>query len=174
MITDIVEIGKFNKPHGLNGEISATLDVDPTGLSCIIVDIDGINVPFFITSTRPKNAGTTLLRIDGVDSEEAVRMFVNKPVYALSTEVSEEERTDEDGFYASDFIGYDIIDDATSGRIGSITDIDDNTENVLFIVDTPDGGRAFIPVADEFITDIDTERRTLTMNLPQGLINLNN
>ena len=46
MITSeqIIEIGKFGKPHGINGEISAFIDedVDIEAINRIVMDVDGI------------------------------------------------------------------------------------------------------------------------------------
>lgn len=52
MITrnEIIEIGTFNKSHGVEGEISATFDCDVEAAGmfrCLICDMDGIFVPFF-------------------------------------------------------------------------------------------------------------------------------
>ena len=54
----LTSIGTFFKPHGIKGEISATLDydIDPSELRCIVLEIDGIIVPFFVDSRRPKGA----------------------------------------------------------------------------------------------------------------------
>ena len=66
MITrdELVEIGIFNKPHGVEGEISATFDCDAetaAEFSCFVCDIDGIFVPFFASSLRNKGTMTLLL-----------------------------------------------------------------------------------------------------------------
>ena len=69
--SELIEAGKFNKPHGIKGEISATVDIDIDfdELKCVVMPIEGIFVPFFINSVRPKNGDTYLVTIDGVDSE---------------------------------------------------------------------------------------------------------
>ena len=54
---ELIAIGRYNKPHGVAGEISATIDVDIDTLkelSCLVSDIDGIFVPFFVNSCRPR------------------------------------------------------------------------------------------------------------------------
>ena len=53
MITreELIRIGRFNKPHGVKGELSFTFtdDVfDRTECSYIVCEIDGIFVPFFV------------------------------------------------------------------------------------------------------------------------------
>lgn len=173
---DISEIGHFNKPHGIKGEISATLDVDVdiADAKCIIVDVDGIFVPFFIDGVRPKTAETVLLTIAGVDSEIKAKEFASKKLYILTSDLpdTEEDDDDEEGLYASDLIGYRVI-DAEHGPLGEITDINDATENVLFIISTPDGGELLIPVADEFIEEIDSDSRTLHTAVPAALLDIN-
>ncbi len=49
-------------------------------------------------------------------------------------------------------------------------DINDLTENVLFIVEH-EGEEIMIPAADDLILDIDDENETILMDLPQGLVN---
>lgn len=171
----LVEIGKFNKPHGINGEISLTLfdNADPDRLECVVVDIDGINVPFFIESLRPKTTETVLVKIDGIDSEDATRQLVNKTAYLLDTDDAlVDDDTDGEGMYASSLIGYTVIDGENGSTLGEITDIEDSTANALFIVKREDDTTLYIPIADELIEAIDTEGHTVTVNLPEGLLSL--
>ncbi len=176
--SDIFPAGVFNKPHGVNGEISASFDegVDPTATDCVIVDIDGIFVPFFITGIRPKGRDSFLLKIDGIDNEVQAKLLVNRQIFMRQSEKQQiiavdEDADDQDGLYAADLVGYTML--LTDGSIiGKIVDIDDSTANVLFVVEKTEGDGTFlVPVADEFITDIDTDNSTLTVDLPEGLIN---
>ena len=68
------------------------------------------------------------------------------------------------------FIGFTVIDD-NGHDVGRIVDYDDSTDNVLFIVER-DGDTLRLPVVDDWITDIDSERRTIAMTLPDGLLDL--
>lgn len=169
----LTEIGTFGHPHGIKGEISATIDidVDMADLRCIVVDVDGIYVPFFITAIRPRSAQSLLLTIDGITNETEAAQMTNKTIFALTDELPEiDDEQDGDGFYAEDLIGF-TISDADGKLSGEITAIDDATDNVLFIVST-DKGDVLIPVADEFIVDIDTDNNHLIVNLPQGLLDI--
>ena len=56
--------------------------------------------------------------------------------------------------------------------IGKIIDLDDTTDNYLFIIETPDGRNVMVPVADEYVVDIDTENRIITLDLPDGLLDI--
>ena len=173
---EITTIGHFAKPHGVNGEINLIVSepIDIESLSCIVLDIDGINVPFFFSSVRRRGSESYLVKIDGIDTEVAVSQFVNSQVYALTSEVEAitDEDDDADGFYAEDLIGYKVLTD--DGRLsGTIDDVDDSTQNLLFIVKTDNGNKVFVPVANEFIADIDIDNATITFDLPDGLVDLN-
>lgn len=171
---ELVEIGSFNKPHGINGEINATIDngIDFSELRCIVLDIDGIFVPFFVESFRSRGIDSYLLTIDGIENEDVAMAFSKKTIYALKEDcMNLDIHDDGDGMYAEDFIGYTVA-DVDNSVIGKIVDIDDSTDNILFIVEKNDGNNAYVPVADEFIIDIDTENVIVTMSLPEGLFDL--
>lgn len=176
MITrdELIEIGSFNKPHGVDGEISATFDCDAdTALefSCFICDIDGIFVPFFADAVRGKGAMTLLLKFAGMDSADAVRRLVNKTVYVLKREYEALQVVEDGDEVPTDyFIGYTLYNG--SEAVGEIVDIDDATENVLFVVECGNGSTVLVPAADDLVENIDLEEKTITMLLPDGLLNM--
>lgn len=175
-LTELAEAGHFNKTHGIKGEISATLDIDIDldDVKCIVISVEGIFVPFFVSSCRPKTADTCLLTIDGIDSEAKARQLVNRPFYILRSDIPDDpdDEGDDEGLYASDLIGFKVS-DASLGDIGTITGINDSTQNVLFIIETADGKEIYVPVADEFIEEIDSDSETVRTDLPEGLVDLN-
>jgi 16S rRNA processing protein rimM len=174
---DITTIGKFQKTHALKGELNAILDIDDEFLlegNALIVDIDGIFVPFYATSVRPKGNTSFLIKLDGIDSENEARSFVNKTIYASKSQLAPFLDVDEEDIADGDeFIGYKIIDEESDKTLGEIVEIDDTTSNLLFIAATEDGEELYIPAAEEFIYGIDDENKTIRMRLPDGLLDLN-
>lgn len=172
---DIIEIGRYNKAHGVNGEISATVDVEPDVLgkfSCLISDIDGIYVPFFVEGMRTKSSTTVLLTIDGIANEQQAALLVNRDIYVLKSEyqqLSSDEDCDE--MPIDFFIGFELF-NQDDEKVGTIVDVDDSTENVLFIVELEDGSEVSVPAADDLIEDLDVDSKVITMFLPQGLLEL--
>ncbi|MDE6643560.1 MAG: ribosome maturation factor RimM [Muribaculaceae bacterium] len=167
------EVGRFARPHGINGEITASLDYElsPDDLRCVIVEIDGIFVPFFVNSFRPKGHENYLLTIDGIESDNEAKLLSNKTIYALTNELPESfENEDSDGIYASDLIGWTITED--ENPLGVIEDVDDSTANVLLIVKTIDGATIYVPLADELINAIDSDTNTVDVTLPDGIKDL--
>ena len=70
------------------------------------------------------------------------------------------------------YIGYNIL-DVSGKKIGEITAIDDSTENILFCIESANSGEEIlIPLSDDFIEEINDNNKTITMNLPEGLLDL--
>jgi 16S rRNA processing protein RimM len=82
-LEEIAPIGVFGKTHGIKGEINLELniDFDLEDTPYIIVDIDGIFVPFFIDEYRYKTDTTALVLFENITSEERIRPFSGKTAY---------------------------------------------------------------------------------------------
>ena len=177
MITreELIAIGHYNKPHGVAGELSATVDVDIdvlSGLSCLVSDMDGIYVPFFVNSLRPKTSETVLLTIDGINSEQEAARLVNHDIFALKREYRQESvDADADGYPLDYFIGFELQ-DSDGTRVGEIVQVDEQTENAIFIVDDGEG-ELLLPASDDLIVEFDLDKKLMVMDLPQGILDLN-
>lgn len=163
--------GEFNKPHGIKGEISASFDprVDVGALKCVVAEVNGLFVPFFIDAIRSRGADAVLLTIDGITDENEAKLLSRKPLYLLNDDAALAADDEDDGFYAEDLVGFSALDE-DGAVIGKIAGVDSTTANVLFVIDRPDGSEALVPVADEFIDGIDPESATITLRLPDGLL----
>lgn len=170
---EIVSIGKFQKTHALKGELNMICEIDPEYFlegNPLIVEMDGILVPFYVSSVRPRGTTSYLVKIDGIESVEEALQFVNKEVNILKKDA---EEIIEDFEEQDNLKGYKIIDVKTDEEIGEIIDIEDSTVNLLFIVKREGGEEIFIPANEDFIEEIDDEGKKIRMNLPEGLININ-
>ena len=163
--------GEFNKPHGIKGEISASFDprVDVGALKCVVAEVNGLFVPFFIDAIRSRGADAVLLTIDGITDENEAKLLSRKPLYLLNGDAALAADDEDDGFYAEDLVGFSALDE-DGAVIGKIAGVDSTTANVLFVIDRPDGSEALVPVADEFIDGIDPESAAITLRLPDGLL----
>ena len=171
---EVIRIGQFNKPHGINGELSFTFTddcFDESECPFLIVELDGILVPFVLESYRFKSDSTVFVHLSGVDSEEKAKRFTNVPVYFPKNAIRT-KRSDAGDYTWDYFTGYTLIDELT-GLVGTITGVDDSTQNTLFLVDRV-GDELFIPAVAEIITGVDHVAKTITLHLPDGLLTLNN
>lgn len=169
--SDLRTIGRIYKTHGIKGEMAADIDVAPNALRCILLEIDGIFVPFFIESFRPRGRESWLIKLRGIDDEMQAATFVGHDIYGVASELPAGQPGEPDEVVLEDLIGFDLFD----GKIpvGKIDDIDDATDNILFIVARPDGSNIYVPFSDELLIDYDLDKRFISLDLPEGLLDLN-
>ena len=164
---DVYRIGKLGKTHGVRGEISFLFDddvFDRVDADYLILSIDDILVPFFIEEYRFKTDSNALMKFEGIDTQERARELTGCEVY-FPHELAD---SDEDTISWAAIVGFDITDADSSRTIGRIAAVDDSTINILFELED---GR-LIPASEDLITAIDQQTRTITMRLPDGLLNL--
>ena len=164
---DVYRIGKLGKTHGVRGEISFLFDddvFDRVDADYLILSIDDILVPFFIEEYRFKTDSNALMKFEGIDTQERARELTGCEVY-FPHELAD---SDEDTISWAAIVGFDITDADSNRTIGRIAAVDDSTINILFELED---GR-LIPASEDLITAIDQQTRTITMRLPDGLLNL--
>lgn len=173
---NLTPVGKFLKTHALKGELNAVLDIDDEFFAegnPMIIDMDGAFVPFYAENVRGKGPAASLIKIEGIDSQEEARPLVNATIYADKAQLTEFMGEEGEGLLLEDDLeGFRVIDEHF-GEIGKIERVDSTTDNVLFIVATDDGEEIFIPAADDFIAAIDEEKKEVITTLPEDLIKLN-
>lgn len=164
---EVYKIGRLGKAHGIKGEISFLIDddvFDRVNADYLVLDIDGILVPFFIEEYRFKTDSNVLMKFDGIDTQERARELTGCDVYFPRTLAED----DEDTLSWAELIGYSLIDAQTGQDIGIIASVDDTTINILFELED---GR-LIPASEELITNIDTKKHQIEINLPEGILEL--
>ncbi len=170
-VEDVYRIGLINKPHGVHGELLFSFDddiFDRMEADYIICMMDGILVPFFFESYRFRSDSTALIKLEGIDTEQQARRMTNVEVFFPKEHAEELEDNELTWSY---FVGF-LIKDVNEGEIGKVIDVDDSTINTLFVVDHNDT-EVLIPAQEDFIVDLDREKRVITMQIPAGLLDLN-
>jgi len=169
---DVFQIGRIGKPHGVKGEVSFhfTDDIfDRTDSDYLILEVDGILVPFFMDEYRFRSDETALISFCDIDSQEKARELTGCPVFFLRSEVPADD--DEELTWAQ-IIGFSILNDATDEVVGTLESVDDSTINTLFEVRTPEGQNVLLPANEDLITDVNTSDRTISLIIPDGLLEI--
>lgn len=168
---EVYKIGKLGKPHGVKGEITFlfTDDVfDRVKTDYLVLDIDGILVPFFIEGYRFHGNETALIKFCDIDTQDKARELTGDEVF-FPRKLSD---SSEEDIAWSGLIGYTLIDENSNQAIGTITGIDDSTLNMLFEILTKDQKEILIPADEDLIESIDTEEKIIRINLPEGILDL--
>lgn len=164
---EVYKIGRLGKAHGVKGEVSLQFDddiFDRVEAEYLVLDIDGILVPFFMEEYRFRSDTVCLVKFCDVDTQQRAQELTGCDVYfprALA------ETTDETPSLSM-LVGYEIVSVANGRAVGKIAAIDDSTANILFELETGH----LIPANDDLIEVIDTEQQQIRMNIPEGLLNI--
>lgn len=169
---EVYRIGKIGKPHGVKGEMSFLFDddvFDRVDADYLVLMIDGILVPFFFDEYRFKGSEVALVKFNGIETKEQAQELTNSEVF-FPKRLSDRDDME---LYLQDTVGFTLIKDGEEeAPIGTVINVDDSTANILFSVKTPEGKGILVPAAEELIVSVDTERREITVKLPEGLLEI--
>lgn len=161
-------LGEIAKTHGVRGELIIRTENPSYELTedweSIFLEIDGILVPFFISSLRVFKPGEWVLKLDWYEDKNKAGTLVGSSVWIEHGRMME---TEEETFL-DELIGYEILDSA-SGKSGTITGYMDIPDNPLLEIETG-GKKILIPAREELILEIDAAKRQIRFELPEGLV----
>ncbi len=164
----VYKIGVIGKAHGIKGELSIQIDddiFDRVDAEYLVLKLDGIFVPFFMEEYRFKSDSVVLVKFEGVDTQERARELTGVEVY-FPRELAEQDENVELSYSA--LVGYTLIDNNSGKSVGTIAYVDEQTINIMFELED---GR-LIPASEELIVDVDQKNRTITLDIPEGILDL--
>jgi 16S rRNA processing protein RimM len=163
--------GRITKAQGYEGAVSIRLEKSFTDkipeMKSVFLEIEGKPVPFFISESESPSSGMLILKFEGYDSFAKVSELAGCRVFLESDEgnivpVSQ----------LSDIIGFKIK-SADKSIEGTITEIIDNPGQWLVRAKTDQGKELLIPFHEDLIIRFDKKKKSITMNLPEGLTEIN-
>ena len=163
---EVYRIGRLGKAHGVKGEVSYQFDddiFDRVDSDYLILEVDGILVPFFVEEYRFRSDTVALVKFEDVDTQQRAQELTGCNVF-FPRSLAEEDNTPS----LSMLIGFNLVEASSAAVIGRIAAIDDSTANLLFELE--DG--TLIPANDDLIENIDMAKKQITMNLPEGILTL--
>ena len=128
---EVYKIGRIGKAHGIKGEVSFNFDddvFDRVDAEYLVLEVDGILVPFFMEEYRFRSDSTALVKFEDIETQDRARELTNCDVYFPRDLVDDEEEV----LTYSFLIGFDIIDASTDKKVGTIASVDESTLNILF------------------------------------------
>ena len=163
---EVYRIGRLGKTHGVKGEVSFQFDddiFDRVDSDYLVLDVDGILVPFFIEEYRFRSDSVALVKFEDIDTQQRAAELTGCDVY-FPRALADEDDTPT----LAMLVGYDIVDAKSKKTVGRIASVDDTTLNILFELEDD----KLIPASEELITDVDKGQKTLTIDLPQGILDI--
>lgn len=166
---DCFEIGYITKTRGLKGEVQVYLEVDnPEAyikMESVFLEINKKLVPFFIEGLQIRK-NLAYIFFEDVESIEEASTLVKKKVY-----LALEQKPGEDvpaGIQL--YKGYQVT-DKEKGEIGIIAEILEMPQQFIAVIHK-EGKEILLPLNDAFIEKADHKTRSLTVALPEGLLDI--
>ncbi len=161
-------LGTISKTHGVRGELIIRI-MDPSfepdeNWESLFLQIDGILVPFFISSLYAPKTDEWFICFDDYDNKDSAQNLVGSPVWIQKDFMAKVEEE----IYMDELTGYALI-NLSTGRQGLITDFMDIPGNPVFEVSL-EGEKVLVPAQDDLIEEIDQENQKLIMRLPEGIM----
>ncbi|MBR5229557.1 MAG: 16S rRNA processing protein RimM [Firmicutes bacterium] len=159
-------MGKIVNVVGLKGEVKVYSYTDRNERFEELESIWLENKVYNIENVRYQNK-VVILKLEGINDRNQAEAQRNKKVYIEETDLQE---LPEDTYYVRDLIGMEVV--TESGKLGTISDVIQNSAQDLYEVKTEEGKKVYIPVVKQFVIDVDMDSRIVKVELPEGLLDL--
>lgn len=168
---DCFYLGKIVKKYSFKGEVLAKLDTDQPEvyehLDAIFLELRNHLIPFFVERSQLHKSELLRIKFEDVDTDSDADAIMKSGLYLPLDLLPKLEGKK---FYFHEVIGFSIR-DKNFGDVGVIKGINDLTAQALFEIDR-NGTEILIPMNDEFILEVDRSNQTITVETPEGLIDL--
>ena len=162
-------IGHIVKAHGFKGEVNAEIHFNlpkKFKLESVYLEINQKLVPFFIEKISLSNQ-KAIIKFEDVDSEEEVKKLLKKSLYLPAEKLPEQEEYDPS---LDHIIGFKVK-DKTLGELGLVVNIFERAGQDLLMMEY-EGKEVMIPVDENIILKVEAKKKLITVNLPEGLLDL--
>lgn len=163
-----VSLGRIVRPHGVRGEVRVHLYNPDSTLLEAIEEVWLEDRAVALEGARPGPGGAWLVRLAGIDDRDAAEALRGVEL-AVPREVFPEEAEDT---YLVDLLGLKVV-DGEGRELGTVEGVEVAGPQDLLVVRRGESAW-LLPAVEPLLGEVDTEAGTLTVNLPEGLSDLEN
>jgi 16S rRNA processing protein RimM len=167
-----VKIGKIFDAHGIKGEVSVfVFSGDLSWLSKLKTIYFQKKSGFEahqVVKKRPHKQGFICLLENFTDRNKAEEYARHEVWVDADLFVSNEGES----IYLNEILGFEVV-DANLGSLGKVDSFSSNGVQDLIMIERVDQKPIEIPFIKEFVTKLDFKEKKIKMNLPEGLIEIN-
>lgn len=164
-------LGRIIKIHSYQGGVILRTDKSFNGpipnRGWVFIEYAGKPVPFFIRESEEAGPGMLKLWFDGYETAEMIKTVTGCNMFVF---------TEDNGIGISDgpgaLAGFRLF-DAKDIYIGTIEEVMENPGQIVLRVISDDDGEILVPLHEDLIVETDHANKILTMDLPEGLTDLN-
>jgi 16S rRNA processing protein RimM len=166
-------LGRILKIHGFEGTVTVKLEKrfieKIPDIESVFLEIEGKPVPFFISQSEYPGADILRLRFQGYESAAKISEYAGCRVFLTDAATGVFELNT---YEPVNLTGFSVFDKYKS-IVGQVKEIIENPGQSLMSIQTGAGKEILVPLHDDLIVRIDHKKRTIIMELPDGLTEIN-
>lgn len=173
---ELIPLGTIVRTHGYDGTViiktGRDFNEEIEEMESVFVEVDGIPVPFILTGCELARQSLFVTFL-GYGSKESVTEFTGCRVLMEDIKSEKGIQSKESGNELPLYlIGFRLT--SPDGKeLGVITGVEPFPMQVMLVVTSPAGVELMIPLHTDWIVGIDMEGEVLEMDLPEGLLSVN-
>lgn len=169
-LEDLYKAGFIMRTHGLKGEVTISLDIDAPAdwesLESVFVETKSQLVPYFIETISVRH-DKAFVKFEDVSTPEAAAALKGSSLYLPKTSRPKLGRGE---FYNEEVIDFEVMDEEL-GFLGTVQAIEQAGPS-RFIVLSYKMKEVMIPVNGPFIRSINRTKKTVSVALPDGFLEI--
>ncbi|MBQ4133083.1 MAG: 16S rRNA processing protein RimM [Desulfovibrionaceae bacterium] len=167
----LITAGKIVRPHGIKGEVSVESYLDSPSLFCGEVYLQaGEQQPVEYTVTaQHSHQDRILLTFRDVNDRNMAEELRGQMLLIPRSRLAPPEPGE---VYLHDIIGLEVFEAVNFEYIGIVADINVDTGQEVWFIETPAGKEILFPAVSEFVELIDLEKGQVTIRPPEGLLEI--
>jgi len=168
---ELFQLGKIVRTFGSKGEVMFQVNSETLAslkkLESVFVSINGNLVPFFIEQIQPRPKNQALVKFMDTDSTDDADLLAGCDIYIPTALLPKPKK---EQLYGNEIEGYSVT-DARLGAIGTVRTILELPQQSLLAIDF-NGKEILIPIVEEIIKKVDSRKKEISIEAPEGLIEL--
>ncbi|KQN34401.1 16S rRNA processing protein RimM [Pedobacter sp. Leaf41] len=163
-------VGYVTKTRGLKGEVQIFFEFDEyeqLTFDVMFADMNGKLVPYFVADAKLQANKTGYFNFDDVNHIDKAQPLLKKKLYLPLNLMPER---DENEFFYTDLKGFTAV-DKSLGELGEILEVNEYPQQFIATV-LYQQTEILFPLNEDFIVEIDDEKKILTLDLPEGLLDI--
>lgn len=158
-----IKVGKIINTHAIKGELKIDTFAKETFDRGISYYIGNSDEKFEVENVKT-HKGFYIVKFKNYDSINDVLKFKDMDIYIDEDDLSDLGANE---YYIKDLIGLDIY--SLDEKIGVLEDIYEYLANDIYVVRLNDGKEILIPAVDEFILEVNLDKKFIKVKLIEGM-----
>ena len=165
---EYLTLGKIIDTFALDGSVkvfstTSNQDIRYKKGNKVLIEVNG-DIKTFTIASYKKNGNLDIVRFDEIPSINEAAFLKGKEILV----VKNQNDLKEGYFFYSDLKGCSII--ASDEKIGEVVAVEEFPAQITLRCKTKDGKSFFVPFIEQFIKDVNIEKKEIQINYMEGML----